>query len=234
MKRAHNVEDLRTIVAASATRREVLEALGLKPAGGNYKMLKRTLEAHQIDTSHFNGRGWSRGKTLGPRRNVLDSLTSGSKVSSHALRNRLLHAGIFEARCYGCDRTTWLGHPIPLELEHINGVHEDNRLENLTILCPNCHALTPTYRSKNRAKVAADQAVRREVPKSMACQVCGSPCIYKFCSPACVHLAQRKADRPSKEELASLVGRQSLCAIGRQYGVSDNAVRKWLRAYGLR
>jgi hypothetical protein len=234
MSKTSDVEKLRAIVAVSTTRREVLEALGLKPAGGNYAMLKRELARYAIDTSHFVGQGWNAGKSLPTRVDVQDYLRQGSTITSHHLRQRLIRDGIFEAKCYRCLRTEWQGQPIPLELEHVNGIHDDNRLENLTILCPNCHALTPTYRSKNRSKNSPGPYPASSVPRSMACLRCGEPCVYKYCSAECVHLSQRKTVRPSREELAALVATKSILAIGRQYGVSDNAVRKWLKAYGLR
>ena len=65
------------------------------------------------------------------------------------MKKRLLREGVFQRKCYGCDLTEWMGRPIPIELEHKNGDSTDNRLENLTLLCPNCHALTETYRAKN-------------------------------------------------------------------------------------
>lgn len=234
MSKTGDVERLRAIVAASTTRREVLEALGLKPAGGNYAKLKRELARHAIDTSHFVGQGWNAGRSMPARGSVHDYLRQGSTITSHHLRQRLIRDGIFEAKCYHCLRTEWQGNPIPLELEHVNGIHDDNRLENLTILCPNCHALTPTYRSKNRSRSSPGPYAGRSVPKSMTCRRCGAPCVYKYCSAECVHLSQRKTARPSREELASLVATKSILAIGRQFGVSDNAVRKWLRSYGLR
>ena len=54
--------------------------------------------------------------------------------------------------CEECGLAVWNGRPIPLELDHVNGRYTDNRLENLRILCPNCHAQTPTYRAKNIAR----------------------------------------------------------------------------------
>lgn len=69
---------------------------------------------------------------------------------THKLRLRLLEEKLFEHKCYNCNLSEWLGNPIPLELNHINGVSNDNALLNLELLCPNCHALTPTYRGRNK------------------------------------------------------------------------------------
>lgn len=62
---------------------------------------------------------------------------------------RLIEAGLMTRTCSCCRLSKWLGEQIPLELDHINGVHDDNRLGNLRLLCPNCHSLTPTYRGRN-------------------------------------------------------------------------------------
>lgn len=76
------------------------------------------------------------------------------------LKRRLLEEGVKTARCEGCGGDEWRGAPIPLELDHINGDRRDHRLENLRLLCPNCHAQTPTYRGRNigRYPAAGDDA----------------------------------------------------------------------------
>lgn len=78
-----------------------------------------------------------------------DILNNKKEFQSHKLKLRLLKEGYFERKCYHCGNTKWMGKEIPLELHHKNGKHNDNSLDNLTLLCPNCHALTNTYRSKN-------------------------------------------------------------------------------------
>jgi 5-methylcytosine-specific restriction endonuclease McrA len=77
----------------------------------------------------------------------------GVPINSYRLKNRLLREGVLERKCRSCEGTKWMGKLIPLELEHKNGNSEDNQLENLELLCPNCHAFTETYRGRNKKKV---------------------------------------------------------------------------------
>jgi len=73
----------------------------------------------------------------------------GRRVQSNNLKERLIREGLKKRICELCERKDWNGRPIPLELDHVNGRRDDNRLENLRIVCPNCHAQTSTYRGRN-------------------------------------------------------------------------------------
>lgn len=148
--RKYTEEALRIAVKESTSMRQTLIKLNVKPYGGNYDVLRKALKHFQIDSSHFLGQGHSKGKTLQPRRPLEDYLTNKQPIQSYKLKNRLLKEEIFKHQCSCCQQTKWLNHLIPLELDHINGNNQDNRLENLRLLCPNCHALTPTYRGKNK------------------------------------------------------------------------------------
>ena len=151
-KRRYTDEELIEAVRTSISLSQTLSKLGVRPAGGNYATLRAQIKRLGLDTSHFRGQGWARGQKnpYSPRRSMQEILVKNSDYTNTThLRQRLLSEGYFEHRCLSCGLAEWLGQAIPLELDHINGDRRDHRLENLRLLCPNCHALTPTYRGKN-------------------------------------------------------------------------------------
>ena len=150
--RKYSEEQLRKAVKNTASMRQALQMLNVAPYGGNYDVLRKAIRHFRLDTSHFTGQAWNKGKMIPPRRSIENYLNNTLPIQSHKLRNRLLREGVFVHRCSHCRNTRWLDQPIPLELDHVNGNNKDNRLKNLRLLCPNCHALTPTYRNKKRSK----------------------------------------------------------------------------------
>jgi hypothetical protein len=137
-------------IQTSMSMRKALDKLGLRPTGGNYAVAKNRIKSLGIDDSHFKRQGWNKGMTFVSKVSLESLLVEDSIYQS--FKQRLLKEKIFTRKCNRCGLETWLEEPIPLELEHKNGVSTDNRIENLELLCPNCHALTPTYRGKNIKK----------------------------------------------------------------------------------
>ena len=85
-----------------------------------------------------------------PRRMSIEELLAGKKRSRNHIKARLFDARLLQQRCQECNLDTWRGRPVSMHLDHINGIKNDNRLENLRMLCPNCHSQTPTYGGRNR------------------------------------------------------------------------------------
>ncbi len=141
--------ELAEAVAASATIAGVLRRLGLTVRGGNYRVVRERIAQLGLDTGHFRGQGWARGTSGAAGRSLQELLRAGTSVDGQTLIRKLVAARLREWRCEMCGGDTWLGAPIPLELDHVNGDRYDNRLENLRLLCPNCHSRTPTYRGRN-------------------------------------------------------------------------------------
>lgn len=147
------IEELRIATQESFSMRQVLLKLRLRPAGGNYEQIKRRIEKDGLNIKHFRGKGWNAGmKGIGKPRIPLEKiLVKNSNFQSFKLKKRLFSTKLKPMHCELCGWAQYsvTGH-LPLELDHINGDRHDNRLENLRILCPNCHSLTETYRSKKR------------------------------------------------------------------------------------
>ena len=143
-------EDIARAVGLSRSLAQVLSRLDLRP-GGNQGRLKARIRELGLDTSHFHGRAWRRGSRIPvvPRRPLDAYLVEGRLVHTGDLKRRLIGEGVMAPRCEVCRRDSWNGSAMPLELDHINGRRDDNRLVNLRVLCPNCHAQTDTYRGRN-------------------------------------------------------------------------------------
>ena len=151
-------EWLEELCADSYSLAEVLRKAGRKQAGGNQATLKKKIAEFGIDTSHFTGMLWNKGKTKETDSRIVsreqyqleEVFCINSPVTQKVLRGYVERHNIIEYKCQlcGCDGH-WLDTKIALEIDHINGINNDNRIENLRYLCPNCHATTKTYRGKN-------------------------------------------------------------------------------------
>jgi hypothetical protein len=148
----HSEERLRAAVSESRSIRDVVRRLGLDQVGGNQAHIARRITALGIDTSHFapprklspEGGARRAGLSLGSR--------DDGRVAGERLRRELLRIGRAE-RCAMCGTgPEWNGRPLTLEVDHASGEWWDNRPENLRLLCPNCHAVTDTYRGRKRRR----------------------------------------------------------------------------------
>lgn len=220
-------EQFKKLVSESFSKAGVIKKLSLEPRGANYKAFNKLVKKWNVDISHFTGQGHLKNKTHNWAKVIplSDILVENSNYSSsNKLRKRLIKEGIFEHKCNKCNNITWNNLPIPLELEHKNGINDDNRLENLELLCPNCHAQTDTYRGKNK---------KQSVKQINTCQ-CGKE--IRKCSKNCKSCAakQRLTKSPPKHELIHTWNNiKNWTKMGKYYGVSDNAVRKWFKKYSI-
>ncbi|HEY4964315.1 MAG TPA: hypothetical protein VIH90_06500 [Candidatus Saccharimonadales bacterium] len=146
-------EQLEEAVKVSYSYRNVIKLLGLIPAGGNYKQVQERIAKLGLGTAHFKGRGWNTGLLFNPNpaKPLVELLVLGSRPQSYLLKKRLYAAGLKIPKCELCGwHEKSIDGRIPVELDHKNGDHYDNRIENLRILCPNCHSLQVTHRGKNK------------------------------------------------------------------------------------
>ncbi len=158
-KRTWSESQLKNAVKKSFSYRNVIKMLGLRATGGNYDQVKKYIKEYNFSTEHFTGMLWNKGKKLGPKPLIKleDILVKYSTYQSFKLKKRLFLVKLKKPKCEKCGwaKVSPDGR-LPLELDHINGDRHDNRLENLRILCPNCHSLQSTHRGMNRKRPGAE------------------------------------------------------------------------------
>ncbi len=220
-RRTYTEENLIEFVKSSKSWAELLRQCGYTNVGNN-KYIKKKLDEYKIDYTHIDN-------YVSTRLNIKYTIEelyceNSSHTSGTNLKKRIIKDFNFKLECNECKLSEWRGKPITIEVDHINGIHNDNRIENLQFLCPNCHSQTDTWRGRNKA------IVEKIDNTCITCQkVISKGCLR--CDP-CQKLSIRKVvDRPSFEELQDFLKTNSYVATGKKYGVSDNTIRKWIRAY---
>lgn len=156
--RQYDKEWLSELCKNSYSYAEVLKKAGRKQGGGAQSTLRKKIEEYNIDISHFTGQNWQKSpnqqnKKISKEKYQLDEiLIENSPITQKVLRGYIERHNLLDYKCQkcGCDGH-WQDGIISLELDHKNGNNSDNRLDNLRYLCPNCHALTETYRGRNKA-----------------------------------------------------------------------------------
>lgn len=165
-----SLSSLKELVVTVTSYSELMRKLGYKGMGIQ-PQLKSYLEENGIDTSHFKGHAWNKGLSQ-----VKENRPKKSQINS--FKKRLIQERGHQ--CEQCKNINWLDKPIPLQLHHIDGNHYNNNLNNLQLLCPNCHALTDTYCGKNRRKYnISDEdfliALNNTASINAACKALGIP-----------------------------------------------------------
>lgn len=216
---------------------EALRRLGMRAAGGNHRTLRKYAEdIWVIPTDHFDP-DLRRDEAL--RRGAVpirEILVEDSSYSRSHLKERLFKEDLKKRLCEMCGQgEIWMGRRMALILDHVNGIANDNRLSNLRIVCPNCAATLDTHCGRqNRLPQERLSCPTCHVgfwPKYARQRYCSRECAVRRKRDGRPQPGRRKTIRPSFSRLRREVAVLGYAATGRRYGVSDNAIRKWIRQY---
>ena len=242
-------DTLEVIVRNSNNYSDACRKLGLRPFYGNRRTLKKYIDFFEINTNHFNNRGCGSNKNKIDLKDIL--VENSTYTYTTTLKNRLYKEGLKEKTCELCGQgEEWNGNHMSLILDHINGFPNDNRIDNLRIVCPNCNATLDTHCGKNiKRKYISEKnniiyipknknEITREIHKKYKLEEtnyceCGKKIsrLSKKCEK-CDHIKQRKVkDRPPYHILIDEIKQFGYTGTGRKYNVSDNCIRKWLKNY---
>jgi 5-methylcytosine-specific restriction endonuclease McrA len=236
MRAKYSKELLEELVKDSTSVAQVIRRLGLKQSGGNHSHITTRIKNDKIDTSHFLGSRANCGpnhrpEKMSPAQILVNDRLNGNKENVAILRRALLESGILH-KCAVCSLPpVWNGKYLQLQIDHINGIPTDNRVENLRFICGNCHLQTENFGIKNSSlflnkKIIVKQlkSMKTKLPKPSE----SNPNWRNTPRPDA-----RKVSRPSKEELEKLLWEKPTTQLAVDFGVSDNAIAKWAKSYGI-
>lgn len=209
-------EDFTKAYSTAKSYSDVCRAFNLRLQGSNFKVIKNLAIKFGLSKITYSYADNIRKihKMAAP---LSEILIENSKAQSNDLKIRLIKESILKNECAECGLgAVWNGKPIILQLDHINGRCNDNRLSNLRILCPNCHTQTETHSGKRLKKVYICPSCKAEYAG------------YGDTCPSCCN-HPKKISWPSTDRILEELNEKSYSQLGRELGVSDNAIRSFLR-----
>lgn len=195
---------------------DVLRKVGMNPKGSNPNTLKKIIEEYNLNTDKMDANRkklYRKDAILTHQKNTipLTEIIIKNKYpnySSSTLLKRLVKEGYKEYKCEICGINEWMGKPISLQLHHKDGNHCNNLINNLCFLCPNCHSQTDNYSGKKSRKKVTNKVINKKNNNNKSIPI-------------------------SRQALKQKIRVMSFVDIGKEFGVSDNAIRKWCKKYQL-
>jgi len=246
-------EDFKKLLSKSESYSDLLRKCGLNSKGGNINTIKRRIKDMSLNDSHISkGKCHNKGRTFKQNRVSLEFAMSNifvenSNKNRGFVKKLIIRHSLKKYECVKClNDGSWNNNKLSLHLEHINGASNDNRLDNLCFLCPNCHSQTDTYSGKKTKYTYTEydnMEFRNDCSVLRTRDICNKYLINISTLTKIKNrlgmidenwrsrplLKNRKVERPVKHELEILLTKHPLTEIGTKYNVSDNSIRKWCK-----
>lgn len=228
---------------------DVLRTLNMSEHGRNNNTLKKIIKEYDLDETKLNENREEflrkqREKLHSSERIPIEEIIYENKhptYNTNSLRNRLISEGYKVYKCERCGISSWQDKPLSLQLHHKDENKRNHYITNLELLCPNCHSQTEGYAGR-KAKLKRDGGEHDRIDvyqkirytKKIPCPICGkemSVSAKNMCLEC--HRKEQAKNIPPKEEIEKLIYNTPFTTIAKQYGVTDNAVRRWCKKYNL-
>lgn len=219
MKDKYRKENLLQVVKISKSFKDVCRKLNICTTGNNFYTVKKYIEIHNIDTAHFLTQKEHLNKIHEIKKpSNKEIFCENSPFNTYRVKKRIIKENLIKYQCAICSNNgEWNQIKLVLQLDHIDGISNNNVLSNLRFLCPNCHSQTDTFCGKHRGKKAI---LEKERAKNNGFTE----------KEKRSYINKRKVkDRPCKETLILEIKEMGYVKVGRKYNVSDNAIRKWVK-----
>lgn len=226
-KRKWNKQDLIVTVKNSEHITEVIRKLKLVHSSCNSKTIQKYIEEYKLDTSHWKGQLIKK-ERIGHECSFNDVFIIHSTFTKSHLKEKILKYNLKEHKCSECGLIPeWNSKILSLQVDHINGINNDHRLENLRLLCPNCHSQTPTY--------AGGNALNRKRAETFICDQCGDYRSRVSESGLCIKCKSTndKLIWPTDDVLCQMLKTSNINQIAKKLGVSFTGLKKRLKKKGL-
>ena len=228
-----STKQLIQFVNSSTCYKQVLEKLGYRACSGSVQqLLRERLRTENISTKHFSA---PTGDKI-TKRTIENTFCKNSTADQKTLRKKYFEGNYTEYKCSICGQEPfWQGKPLTLILDHINGINNDDRFENLRWVCPNCNYQLDTANGRNIKRLREAGLLGEIKHQEYYCQDCGKELSSKSATRCadCASKASRRVQRPNREELKKLIRTIAFTNIGARFGVADNTIRKWCKAENL-
>lgn len=247
----YSATELQGLLDESNSYSDLLRKLNMSEYGSNIRTLRKIIDEYNLDLSKIDENRKNKNKNRDRNKIILEEILNNNKFcASSDLLNKLYEEGYKEKRCEICGIENWMGKEITFHLHHKDGDHYNNDLDNLQVLCPNCHSQTDNFAGKGTCKIPKLSKEKEKKKAQRGISEDGQRFYdgygdYKVLCPSCnknfmnrnasqcteCHRKERKIPKVSKDKLFEIMQCSTFTSAAETLGVDRDTVAKWYKYY---